>query len=56
MQYGPFVANTNQDLQETTAEYQRTPFGSWPWDALDPVHKSAKGRFSKVIGGEEVLK
>lgn len=56
VQYGPFVANTNQDLQETIAEYQRTQFGGWPWDANDPVHEKEMGRFSKVIGGEEILK
>lgn len=56
VQYGPFVANTNQDLQETIAEYQRTQFGGWPWDSSAPVHGKTEGRFSKVIGGEEVVR
>ncbi len=56
LQYGPFVANSNEELQETMQEYQRTQFGGWPWASSDPVHDKAKGRFSKLPGVKEVVK
>jgi len=56
VQYGPFVANTKEDLQETMQEYQRTQFGGWPWSSSDPVHGKVKGRFSKIADGIEVVK
>lgn len=56
VQYGPFVANTKDDLQETMQEYQRTQFGGWPWASSDPVHDKSKGRFSKLPVGNEVMK
>lgn len=55
-QYGPFVANTKEDLQETIQTYQRTQFGGWPWSSTSPVHGKEKGRFSKLPNGEEVIK
>lgn len=56
VQYGPFVANTKLDLQETMQKYQRTQFGGWPWSVSDPVHGKSKGRFSKVAGKEEIIR
>jgi redox-sensitive bicupin YhaK (pirin superfamily) len=56
LQYGPFVANSNEELQETMQEYQRTQFGGWPWSSSDPVHDKAKGRFSKLPDGTKVIK
>jgi len=56
LQYGPFVANTRNDLQETMLEYQRTHFGGWPWASSDPVHDKLRGRFSKTPDGQEVMK
>jgi len=56
IQYGPFVANTKEDLQETIQEYQQTEFGKWPWASSDLVHGKSKGRFSKLSDGKEVIK
>ena len=56
IQYGPFVANSRENLRETMQEYQRTQFGRWPWTSSDPVHYKSTGRFSKVPDGEEVIK
>ncbi|MFY0600778.1 MAG: pirin family protein [Cyclobacteriaceae bacterium] len=50
-QYGPFVANTNAEIQEVMQEYQRTQFGGWPWPKNDQVHDKSKGRFAKHADG-----
>jgi len=55
VQYGPFVANTEDDLRETVQKYQQTQFGGWPWSSSDPVHDKSKGRFSKLPDGKEVI-
>jgi redox-sensitive bicupin YhaK (pirin superfamily) len=56
VQYGPFVANTKQELQETIQAYQQTQFGGWPWPESGPVHGKTMGRFSKLPDGKEVIK
>lgn len=56
VQYGPFVANTKEDLRETMQNYQETQFGGWPWERSDPVHDKHLGRFSKPPNGAEVIK
>ena len=56
VQYGPFVANTEEDLQEIIHEYRRTQFGGWPWASSDPVHGKSLGRFSELADGQEVIK
>jgi len=56
VQYGPFVANTKQELQETMQKYRETEFGGWPWETSGPVHDKSKGRFSRLPDGTEVVK
>jgi quercetin 2,3-dioxygenase len=55
-QHGPFVMNTEAEIQQTMEEYRRTQFGGWPWDQEDHVHPSSIGRFAKYEDGTEELK
>ena len=45
-QYGPFVMNTSDEIQQAFKDYQRTQFGGWPWDKSDPIHGRERGRFA----------
>jgi len=55
-QYGPFVMNTQAEIQEAMNEYQRTEFGGWPWSSHDHVHARERGRFAKHANGVEEVK
>lgn len=50
-QYGPFVMNTQAEIQQAFADYRRTEFGGWPWGVSDPVHPRDKGRFALHTDG-----
>jgi redox-sensitive bicupin YhaK (pirin superfamily) len=52
-QYGPFVMNTEAEIQQAFADYRRTGFGGWPWDRPDPVHGAAVGRFAHHADGRQ---
>lgn len=56
VQHGPFVMNSQAEIQETFFEYQRTQFGGWPWPTHDFVHPRSKGRFAKYADGNEEIK
>lgn len=52
--YGPFVMNTEAEIQQAFADYRRTQFGGWPWPKDDYVFARDKGRFSLLNGKETV--
>ena len=54
--YGPFVMNTEEEIQEAFADYRKTEFGGWPWPRRDQVHGKDRGRFAKYADGTEEIK
>ena len=51
IQYGPFVMNTKQEIQQAFEDYHATQFGGWPWPRYDQVHDRNKTRFAKHADG-----
>lgn len=56
VQHGPFVGNTQADIQQAFQDYQQTQFGGWPWPSYEHVHSREKGRFARYPDGSEVVK
>ncbi|WP_421809261.1 pirin family protein [Flagellimonas sp.] len=54
--YGPFVMNTQEEIQQAMEEYQLTQFGGWPWPHPDHVHDKHRGRFALYPDGSLVEK
>ena len=50
--YGPFVMNTQAEIQQAFEEYRLTRFGGWPWPHPDHVHAREKGRFALYPDGQ----
>jgi redox-sensitive bicupin YhaK (pirin superfamily) len=53
VQYGPFVMNTQAEIAQTLADYQRTQFGGWSFADDAPVHGRDPARFARYPGGRE---
>ena len=56
IQYGPFVMNTKEEINQAFEDYHRTKFGGWPWPKYDVVHDRSKGRFARHANGKEEIK
>lgn len=56
VQYGPFVMNSREDIQQAFDDYRRTEFGGWPWPRPDQVHDWKMGRFARYADGKEELR
>ncbi len=52
IQYGPFVMNSKEEINQAFEDYHKTQFGGWPWPKYDQVHDRALNRFAKHANGE----
>ncbi len=51
IQYGPFVMNSKEEIQQAFQDYHATQFGGWPWKRYDQVHDRTLGRFARHADG-----
>lgn len=51
-QHGPFVMNSQAEIQQALQDYHRTEFGGWPWKTYEHVHERNKERFALHADGK----
>jgi len=56
VQYGPFVMNSQVEIQQAMTDYRKTEFGGWPWPMNEMVHPHSRGRFAKYRDGSEEIR
>lgn len=56
IQYGPFVMNTKEEINQAFEDYHKNQFGGWPWPKYDQVHPREKSRFARHADGKEEIK
>lgn len=56
MQYGPFVMNTKEEIQQAFEDFHKTRFGGWPWPRYDQVHDRSRPRFAQHSDGRSEVK
>lgn len=56
VQYGPFVMNTQEEIQQAISDFRTTEFGGWPWPRRDQVHPRSRGRFARYKDGAEEIR
>lgn len=49
---GPFVLNSNAELDAAFKRYRATHFGEWPWASPAPIFKKDTPRFASFEGGQ----
>ncbi len=56
IQYGPFVMNTKEEINQAFEDYHKAGFGGWPWPRYDQVHDRKSGRFALHADGRKEIK
>jgi len=56
VKHGPFVMNSQEEIEQAIRDYRKTQFGGWPWPEVEQVHAKERGRFALHADGREEIK